>query len=181
MLRQLMKPVWVFLAVVFLIEAWLWEHLAPVVAWLLALVGWNRIKATIAAFIVRLPPPAALLLFAIPTVLLIPFKLAGFYFIAHDQFILGAATYLMAKFVGLGVAAFIFDLTRDKLLGMAWFARFYHWVIRVRDWAHAQVDPIKRRIRAVRRLIWRRIGASGQFGRKLAFLRRRAFRTPASS
>ena len=177
MLRALMKPVWVFLAVVFLIEAWLWEHLAPIVARLLALVGWNRVKASIAAFIMRLPPPAALLLFIIPSLLLIPFKIAGFYFIAHEQFVLGAATYLLAKFVGLGVVAFIFDLTRDKLLSMAWFARFYHWVMLVRDWAHRQVDPIKRRIRAMRRLMWRRIGASGQFGRKLAFLRRRAFRT----
>ena len=32
MLRRLLQPLWVLLAIVFLIEAWLWDHLEPVVA-----------------------------------------------------------------------------------------------------------------------------------------------------
>jgi hypothetical protein len=28
MLRRLLQPIWVLLAVIFLIEAWLWDHLA---------------------------------------------------------------------------------------------------------------------------------------------------------
>ena len=33
MLRRLLQPIWVLLAVIFLIEAWLWDHLEPIVAW----------------------------------------------------------------------------------------------------------------------------------------------------
>ena len=54
---------------------------------------------------------------------------------------------LFAKFLGLGVAAFIFDVTRPKLLQMAWFQKLYDWVMAMRAKAHAIVDPIKLRIR----------------------------------
>ena len=32
MLRRLLQPFWVLLAIIFLIEAWLWDHLEPIVA-----------------------------------------------------------------------------------------------------------------------------------------------------
>ena len=32
MMRRLLQPLWVLLAVIFLIEAWLWDHLEPIVA-----------------------------------------------------------------------------------------------------------------------------------------------------
>jgi len=32
MMRRLLQPFWVLLAVIFLIEAWLWDHLEPIVA-----------------------------------------------------------------------------------------------------------------------------------------------------
>ena len=31
-MRRLLQPLWVFLAIIFLIEAWLWDHLEPIVA-----------------------------------------------------------------------------------------------------------------------------------------------------
>ena len=38
MMRRLLQPVWVLLAVIFLIEAWLWDHLEPIVARAVALI-----------------------------------------------------------------------------------------------------------------------------------------------
>ena len=32
MMRRLLQPLWVLLAIIFLIEAWLWDHLEPIVA-----------------------------------------------------------------------------------------------------------------------------------------------------
>src|SRR5258708_4119788 len=32
MMRRLLQPIWVLLAIIFLIEAWLWDHLEPIVA-----------------------------------------------------------------------------------------------------------------------------------------------------
>ena len=38
MKRRLLQPLWVLLAIIFLIEAWFWDHLAPVVARVVALI-----------------------------------------------------------------------------------------------------------------------------------------------
>src|SRR5262249_61189499 len=59
----------------------------------------------------------------------------------------GMGLLICAKLAGLGVTAFVFEITRPKLLQLAWFARLYALVMRGLDWAHAMVDPIKRRIR----------------------------------
>ena len=54
---------------------------------------------------------------------------------------------MFGKLVGVGVTAFVFDVTRAKLLEMRWFERIYALVLRVRAKAAELVDPIKRRIR----------------------------------
>ena len=38
MMRRLLQPFWVLLAVIFLIEAWLWDHLEPIVERIVALI-----------------------------------------------------------------------------------------------------------------------------------------------
>ena len=75
--RRALKPLWVLLALVFLFEAWLWEHLRPLVAWVVDLVAWNRLKARVAAAIEHLPPYPTLLVFLVPVILLFPLKLLG--------------------------------------------------------------------------------------------------------
>jgi len=55
---------------------------------------------------------------------------------------------LLAKLVGLGVTAFIFDATKDKLLQMAWFRRLYEFFERARHWAHEKIAPITQQLRA---------------------------------
>ena len=60
--------------------------------------------------------------------------------------------FVLAKLVSLGVTAFVFEITRPKLLQLAWFRRLYEHVLVGLDWAHRLVDPIKRRIRALLRL-----------------------------
>jgi hypothetical protein len=63
--------------------------------------------------------------------------------IAHGHFMRGLFTFIILKFVGVGLIAFIFDLTREKLLAIDWFARFYDWVIEWRDIASAFIEPYK--------------------------------------
>ena len=38
MVRHLLRPLWVLLALLFFVEAWLWDHLQPVVARIVALI-----------------------------------------------------------------------------------------------------------------------------------------------
>jgi hypothetical protein len=182
MIRRLLRPLWILLALVFLFEAWLWERLAPIVAVVVRLIAWRELRAKVAAAIEHLPPYATLLVFLIPVLLLLPIKLLGLWMLAHGSW-LGAVTMLvLAKIVGMGVTAFIFDVTRPKLLQLAWFRWLYQYVIVWLAWAHGLIDPVKQQLLArlapIRRklasLIWLlKPKRAGRFLRRVARIRRR--------
>ena len=146
MMRRLLQPFWVLLAVIFLIEAWLWDHLEPIVAAVVARVPLRAFKAWLAERVDTLSPAMTLIVFIVPVIPLFPLKLVGLWLLAHEYWISAIATIVFAKFVGVGVAAFVFDVTRDKLLEMPWFERLYDFIIALRARAKALVDPVKRRI-----------------------------------
>jgi hypothetical protein len=147
MMRRLLQPIWVLLAIIFLIEAWLWDHLEPIVAWFVALIPLRAFKQWLAERVDTLSPAMTLIVFIVPVIPLFPLKLVGLWLLAHEHWMSALLTILFAKFLGVGVAAFIFDVTRDKLLEMDWFERLYQFVIALRAKADALVDPIKSKIR----------------------------------
>jgi hypothetical protein len=151
MLRRLLQPVWVLLAVIFLIEAWLWDHLEPIVAWVVARIPLQTFKHWLAERVDTLSPAMTLIVFAVPVIPLFPLKLVGFWLLAHEYWFSAAFTILFAKLVGVGVTAFVFDVTRPKLLEMEWFERLYEFILTLRAKAAALVDPIKHRIREILR------------------------------
>src|SRR5579871_6518086 len=146
MLRRLLQPVWVLLAIIFLIEAWLWDHLEPIVAWVVARIPLQAFKSWLADRVDTLSPAMTLIVFIVPVIPLFPLKLIGFWLIAHEYWMSAIFTILFAKLLGVGVAAFVFDVTRPKLLDMGWFERLYEFVMALRARAAALVDPMKRRI-----------------------------------
>ena len=147
MLRRLLQPVWVLLAIVFLIEAWLWDHLEPIVARVVAAIPLARFKQWLTERVDSLSPAMTLIVFAVPIVPLFPLKLVGLWLLAHEYWTSAVFTIVFAKLLGVGVTAFVFDVTRAKLLEMHWFERIYDLVLKVRAKAAELVDPIKRRIR----------------------------------
>jgi hypothetical protein len=149
MMRRLLQPFWVLLAIVFLIEAWLWDHLEPIVARGVALIPLRAFKQWLAARIDTLSPATTLIVFVVPIILLFPLKLVGLWLLAHQYWVSAIVTIVFAKFLGVGVTAFIFDVTRPKLLQMHWFRKFYDIVISLRVRARALVEPIMSRIRVV--------------------------------
>ena len=151
MLRRILQPLWVLLAIVFLIEAWLWDHLEPIVARVVALIPLHEFKQWLAERVDTLSPAMTLIVFIVPVIPLFPLKLMGLWLLAHEYWISAILTIVFAKFLGVGVAAFIFDVTRDKLLEMNWFEALYEFVMDVRAKAKALVEPIKSRIRAALR------------------------------
>ena len=186
-MRRLTRPLWLLLALVFLFEAWLWEHLRPIVAWVVDRIAWAKLKARVAAAIEHLPPYPTLLIFLVPIVLLFPLKLAGLWMLAHGSWLGAMAVLAFAKVVSMGVTAFIFDVTRPKLLQLPWFRWLYDHVLVWLAWAHGLIDPIKAEMRAWLRPIRRRLKRlawllkpkrAGRFLRRLAYLRRRAQRRP---
>src|SRR6186713_78270 len=147
MLRRLLQPLWVLLAIIFLIEAWLWDHLEPIVARVVAIIPLARFKQWLTERIDALPPAMTLIVFAVPIIPLFPLKMVGLYLLTHEYWLTGVSTFLFAKILGVGVTAFVFDVTRDKLMEMHWFERLYGLVLKLRAKAAELVDPVKRRIR----------------------------------
>src|SRR6476620_8286903 len=146
MMRRLLQPFWVLLAVIFLIEAWLWDHLEPIVARLVAWIPLRAFKQWLAERVDTLSPAMTLIVFAVPVLPLFPLKLVGLWLLANEYWASAIVMIVFAKFVGVGVTAFIFDVTRPKLLEMAWFEKLYQFVLALRARAKALVEPIKVRI-----------------------------------
>ncbi len=148
-MRRLFRPIWLLLAVIFLIEAWLWDHLEPIVERVVARIPLRAFKHWLAGKIAALSPAMTLIVFVVPAILLFPLKLAGLWLLAQEYWVSAVTTMVLAKFLGLGVTAFIFDLTRPKLLQMRWFASLYDFVMTLRARAADLVNPIKLRIREI--------------------------------
>src|SRR5215467_14204750 len=146
-MKRLARPFWVILALLFLFEAWLWDRLAPIVGRIVAAIPWGWIKPTLVRLVDRLSPQATLIVFVVPFIALLPLKFFEFWFLAHRQWVAAIAVLLLAKLVGLGVTAFIFDATKDKLLQMAWFRRLYDFFEWARHWAHEKIAPITQQFR----------------------------------
>jgi len=145
-MRRLLQPFWILLAVIFLIEAWLWDHLEPIVAWFVALIPLRTFKQWLAERVDTLSPAMTLIVFIVPVIPLFPLKLVGLWLLTREYWMSAILTILFAKFLGVGVAAFVFDVTRDKLLEMDWFETLYEFVMGLRTKATAMVEPVKLRI-----------------------------------
>src|SRR3954452_10791973 len=146
-MSRVLQSFLILLALIFVIEAWLWEHLRPLVAAVVNVIAWDRLKARLARLVEWLPPWAVLIVFVIPFVVLLPLKFLEVYFLVHREWIGAIVVLVLAKLLGLGVTAFIFDVTRPKLLQMAWFRRLYELALKWLAMAHALIDPIKAAIR----------------------------------
>ena len=167
MWRALTKAFWLTIAAIFVIEAWLWDHLEPIVERVVALLPLRWVKALVAEQVEDLSPPATLFVFAVPAALLFPLKLLAIWFLAHEQWLLAITTVIFAKLLGLGVTSFLFAVTRDKLLQMDWFRAAYEKIVQWRELAEQLVAPFKQQLRNATQQ-WQSEG----FGRLLRFISR---------
>jgi uncharacterized membrane protein YfbV (UPF0208 family) len=99
--------------------------------------------------IAGLSPRAALLVFFVPMLLLLPFKIGGLWLLAYGHPALGISTFLLAKVVGTALFAWLFALTKAALLQIAWFAAAYGKVQQISQTAHAWIhrQPVYQQIR----------------------------------
>ena len=140
-LRRLISTVFNFtvgpvLALVLIFEEWGWEPLARLMARLARLPLWARIET----LIIRLPPYAAMAVFFVPMLLLLPVKLLALYWISRGHAVMGIAVVLAAKLLGTAAVARLFALTQPALMQLAWFARLYSlW----KQWKDALIARVK--------------------------------------
>src|SRR5882724_11366574 len=140
-MRRLLRPFWFLLALLFLIEAWLWDRLVPAIRWIVDAIPWRALKVRLAHAIEHLSPPATLVVFLIPAAIYFGLELIALWPMAYGRWILALVVLIVAKIIGAAITAFAFDITRDKLLQMAWFHRGYDVVIGWRNAAHRLADP----------------------------------------
>lgn len=126
----------VVLALVILFEEWGWEPLQRALAWVGRLPGLRWIEARIRA----LPPYAALALFFLPTLLLLPVKLLALWLMGHGQVLAGTLVIIGAKIVGTALVARLFGLTQPALMQLEWFARVY---TRWHNWKEALLARVR--------------------------------------
>ena len=147
-LRRLMRPLWVVLAAVFLAEAWLWDKLSAFGYWLRDILPFEAFKQWLASRIARLPAWTALALFIIPVIVVQPLKFAALWFMLHGHILLGVLGFVLVKLVGFGAVAFLFDLTRDKLMTFRWFVWSYDNVLWLREKASVFIAPYEKALKA---------------------------------
>jgi hypothetical protein len=157
--RALRHAIGALLALLILFEEWGWEPLQRA----LARVGRLPVLRHLEALIVRLPPAAALVVFLLPTLLLLPVKLGALWLIGRGQHGLGLLLIVAAKLVGTAIVARLFVLTRPALLRLPWFALLYQrWVawkavllLRVRSSRVWRLARAARRLARQRWAAWR--------------------------
>ncbi|WP_374592201.1 hypothetical protein [Aquabacterium sp.] len=151
------------LAAVLLFEEWGWRPLTAFAAWVARLPPLAALEARIR----RASPYAALALFALPALALLPVKLGALWLIHQGHGGLGLSVILAAKVAGTALVGRLFILTEPQLMGIAWFARALTWwrakkaawLARVRasatwqrvqavaDWARARARAVARWVR----------------------------------
>ena len=83
-------------------------------------------------YIERLGPYQSLLILAIPTSLVEPFKLIAVAVAGEGHWITGAFMIIAAYGCSLLFVERLFRIVRPKLLTLPWFARLWNWVLCVR-------------------------------------------------
>ncbi len=158
-LRQMLE---FLLALIIVFEEWGWQPLADLLG---RLARW-RPWAVVESVIIRLPPYAALIVFVLPTALLLPLKLLAVLLVAKGQLFLAGLLFVAAKVVATALVARLFMLTQPALMQIGWFARSYDTVTPWKEalvervhasWAWRIGRVVKERARRAAAAQWRRL------------------------
>jgi hypothetical protein len=151
----------ILLAVIIVFEEWGWRPLAELVGRLARWRAWAMVESVI----VRLPPYAALVVFVLPSALLLPLKFLAVFLVARGQLVLAGLLFAAAKVAATALVARLFMLTQPALMQIGWFARAYDTFVPLKQslvarlhasWAwrmgHAAAERAKRQAASA----WRR-------------------------
>ena len=123
------------LALIIVLEEWGWRPLAELLG---RLARW-RPWAAVELVIIRLPPYAALVVFVLPSALLLPLKFLALFLVAKGQIVLAGLLFLAAKVVATALVARLFMLTQPALMQIGWFAWAYDTLM---PWKDALVERV---------------------------------------
>lgn len=139
-LRRVLRGIFaVFAALWMVAEEWLWDNLVRATKWLARLPVFRQIEVGIQ----RLGPKAAMTVFVVPWLLLLPVKVLTLWLLGTGRFGTAILVFIAGKVLGTALLARLFTLTRPALLQIGWFRRLYTWFTALRDRLYAYVKGLR--------------------------------------
>ena len=141
------------LALVFLFETWVWRKLVAFARALAEWLPWAPFRDAARRFVARAPAFVAVVLFGVP---LLVSELGAFVSVvtmATGHVFAGVALYILMKIFGLFLIPVIFEITREKLMTLAWFVWLYERFEALHAMASRFVAPYKARAREMLRAL----------------------------
>lgn len=133
--KYLLAPFIYTAAILLLFEEWLWNASKRLFARLPLIPFIARLESWIG----NVSPYAALAIFVLPSLLLLPVKILALLSIAHGHPTLGLVIIITAKVLGTALVARLYALTQKALLTLPWFVRCRDAVLRFKDKMIAQL------------------------------------------
>ncbi len=123
------------LAIILIIEEWLWDVLSALGHWLAYYLGLARFELWLS----QTSPYQALIAISIPILLVTPINIAAFLLLANGLILQGLALEIVAKLLGTLFVARFFTLTKPQLLTFRLIAGVYNTIIYWLHWAHEKI------------------------------------------
>ena len=120
-----------------LLETLLFPLFRPLIDWLSGL----RLFELVGAALVRLPPYVALLVFAVPFIIIEPVKAFALYWFGIGHIVQGGALYVLAHLASILIVERLYHTMHASLMRIGWFRRLMTWLDGIRrialDWARS--------------------------------------------
>ncbi len=139
------------LAVIFLIETWVWRKLVALATYLASLLPWERFRDAARRVLNRAPAIVSVALFGVPLAVSEGGAFISVVMMATGHLFMGMALYVGMKIFGLFLVPVIFELTREKLLSLPWFAFLFARFEALHAMANRFVAPYKEAARELAR------------------------------
>jgi hypothetical protein len=123
------------LAVILIIEEWLWDFLSALGHYLIRLLRLENFERWLS----QTPPTTALLAFLIPILIVTPINIAAIWLLLHGLLLEGVLLEVFAKLLGTLLVARVFTLTKSQLLTFSLLAAIYNTISEWLRWAHAKI------------------------------------------
>jgi hypothetical protein len=154
MRKKLRHILFFLLAVLFILEAWLWELTGVLVGRVVSIIPFDHFKEVIAHRVEHLSPWLTLGVFIIPVMILFPLKVVAVILFAKGHVFGGVSTVIFAKLAGLGITSFLFAVCKPKLLqlrAVKWlYEQCIYWRQRALDMVAPYMENIRETMRTVR-------------------------------
>lgn len=124
-----------FLAILLIIEEWLWDGLTAFGHWL---VAWLHLES-FEQWLGRTSPVMALVAFSIPLLIITPINIMALVLLAHGLILQGILLELLAKLLGTLLVARVFALTKPQLLTFTFLRAVYTTITGWLQWAHQKI------------------------------------------